>query len=827
MADTDGRSSGAGGVARAGGPFSALTVVDLSTTPAGAITTQLLADGGAQVLMVERPGGGRLRADPGWPALGRGKHSVVLDLAEVADRSTLHDLVARADVVVDTFRPGTAERLGADSATLARINPAAVTASISGWGLGGPWKDLKGYEGMVMAKLGMFHSKRRMVTRPGPAFITVPFATFGAAHSALQGILAALIERQVSGIGQHVDADLLRGACLYDTWNWFLDLIGQRWPDAYQVTEAYSPEGEPLQALTYPLLVAPTSDGHWLQFAQVQPRLFAAMLEEFELTALLGDPKWKGLPVLPTQELRTELWEIMIAKVGERTLEEWQRVFDTNPNLNAEVFRAGPGVLEHPQLVHDGRVAIAHDPQLGPVTQPSTLVHVDERPLGPPGPAPALGDDGGVAAAMLADVAHPPATETPGAAPARLPLEGITILEFAVMFAAPFGSTILTDLGARVIKVESLEGDAIRTIMPFPESGGARVMQGKESIAVDLNTDEGRAVVHELARRADVVLQGFRAGAAARAGVDAATLQALNPDLVYVNAPGYGTGGPYGAKPAYAPSIGAAGGVALTDAPSAATATGSMAEIKRAALRLANANAVSSLQCDGIAAVGVATTIMVGLAARALGRPLGPLTATMIATTSHALVSQVVDYEGRPETPTVDDEGYGLGARYRLYETADGWVFLAAPAAAEWPALAASLEPWCDLGADTRFADEDGRIAHDAGLAAELGRVFALRAAADWERDLAAAGVGCVVVYEGNPELRLQLDPALAAEYGAPAHSPIFDDHLRMGPAVRFSRSLTQALGGCTVGQHTDAILDEIGYTPEAVSDLRSRKLVG
>ncbi len=141
------------------------------------------------------------------------------------------------------------------------------------------------------------------------------------------------------------------------------------------------------------------------------------------------------------------------------------------------------------------------------------------------------------------------------------------MLELGGMFAAPFGATVLADLGARVIKVEPLGGDTIRDVMAFPEAGGGKVLQGKESIALDIRTPEGLAIVHELARRCDVVLQCYRAGVAARIGIDEATFKALNPDLVYLNSPGYGIDGPYGGKPAYAPSIGAASGVSLTDAP--------------------------------------------------------------------------------------------------------------------------------------------------------------------------------------------------------------------------------------------------------------------
>ncbi|WP_395108012.1 CoA transferase [Actinomadura sp. SCN-SB] len=805
-----------------GGPLAGITVIDLSTTVPGAQATQFLADAGADVVQVEPPGGSPLRERAAWPALARGKRSIALDLHDEADRAVLDGLIATADALVMTLRPAAAARLRLAPSDLAALNPRLVSAAITGFGSSGPWAHLKGYEGMVMAKLGVFQTKKRMVPRPGPAFVSVPYAGWGATQTAVQGILTGLIERESSGLGQHIEADMVRGVTALDTWTWFTEMVGLRWPDAYQNVEAFTEEGEPQAPLVYPLLIAPTKDGHWLQFAQVQPRLFAAMLQEFGLMEMLADPKWKGLPVLESQELRTELWEIMIRKVRERTLEEWQRVFDTNPDIMAEVFRAGAGALDHPQLHHDHRVAVGEDPEFGRVTQPSTLVHENEMPLTPPRPAPRLDEHG----AELRGVTAPATTEAPADAPAGLPLEGITILELGTMFAGPYGATILTDLGARVIKVEAKEGDQIRTIAPFPESGGAKVLQGKESVALDLGTDEGLRIVRELAAKVDVVLQSFRAGAAERTGVDADSLRKVNPDLVYVNAPGYGTGGPSGMRPAYAPSIGAAFGLALTDAPDAAHATGSLEEIKAGAIRLMNATAVPTIQADGIAALGVASTILLGVLARRRGRPMGPLTATMVGTTTHAILEQVVDYPGRRPVSAPDPDGHGYHALYRMYKAAEGWVFLAAPEPREWTPLREALAAEADLGGE-RFATPEARRENDAALAEALGEVFARRPAAEWEDLLGKADVGCVQVTERIPELVLQTDEALSAEYCATATNAIFDEHLRMGPLVRFSRSATKADGGCSVGEHTDLVLAELGYDEDAIAGLRERGVIG
>ena len=150
----------------------------------------------------------------------------------------------------------------------------------------------------------------------------------------------------------------------------------------------------------------------------------------------------------------------------------------------------------------------------------------------------------------------------------------------------------------------------MRMLASFPEVGAIKVMQGKESVALDLSTAEGRTIVCELARRSDVVIQSFRAGVAERLGVDSASLMALNPDLVYLNSPGYGVDGPCGHRPAYAPTIAAATGVAWRMAgvtfPQEPVSL-SIEEIKETTGRMVSASNAAFAQCDGLSALGVAT----------------------------------------------------------------------------------------------------------------------------------------------------------------------------------------------------------------------------
>src|SRR6195952_2947091 len=375
------------------GPLAGLVVVDLSTTLPGAQATQFLADCGAEVIMVEPPDGSPLRELASWPALLRGKRSVILDLHDDADLERLRALLRRADVMVNTMRPTTAQRIGLTPDALSKAYPRLVVATITGWGSTGPFRDYKGWEALVMAKTGVMHEKRGLTTRPGPAYTTFAYASWGAAHAAVQGVLAALLERETSGLGQVVETNPVTGIGSMDPYNWFYEMVLEGYPGSWEPMDAaYDDQGRPQAYLIYALLVCPTKDGRWLQFAQVSPKLIGAWLTELDLLGELANPKWRGFPMLPTAELRTEWWDMMIERVRARTLAEWQQAMDENHDLSGELFRSPADSLDHPQTAYEGRATPGVAPDVGPVRQPSTLIHADGKPLTALRPAPRLGE---------------------------------------------------------------------------------------------------------------------------------------------------------------------------------------------------------------------------------------------------------------------------------------------------------------------------------------------------------------------------------------------------------------------------------------------------
>jgi crotonobetainyl-CoA:carnitine CoA-transferase CaiB-like acyl-CoA transferase len=811
----------------ASGPLAGLRVLDLSNSPAGAQASQTLADFGAEVVQVEPPGGGALRDLPSYPLICRGKKSMVLDLHDAGDAALAREMALGADVLIESFRPGVMERLGLGYDELAAANPRLVYGSVTGFGRKGPYADAKAYEGLVMARVGALWASQGMVTREGPAHVSVPYCSYGASQQLLTGICAALHERQRSGEGQHVEATLVNGLASLGTWNWYLNVITSKFPDAFTPSSPFGTHGLPLTPMIFMLLIALSKDGRWLQFSQVQLHLYMEMLKVMGLDWMLQDEEWKDAVWAADSPKTGEFWDRLYEAVQSKTLAEWNEIFENDHNVWAETMRRGSELLDHPQMQHLGAVVEIDDTERGLVRQPGPIVKMSNTPAVLGRGAPVLDADG--AALRSTPWQALDVVAGAGSAPRERALGDVTMLELGTFFAAPFGGTVLREVGARVIKVEPMEGEPMRALLPFPEVGAAKCMQGKESICVDLSTPEGREIVHALAKKSDMVLQSFRAGVAKRQGVDADTLRGINPDLVYLNSPGYGIDGPCGDRPAYAPTIGAGSGLVMRNIGTAIVERPGLTlkEIRADAMHLSGAGTTEYAQADGISALTAASAMALGLLVRDRVGTSQEMLTTMLTSTAHALADDMVEYKDRRPTQGADPELLGYSALYRLYKASEEWVYLAAPHPGEWSALCAALAGDVDLAGDARFADEASRSVNDAALVEVLAGVFAGRPAQHWEDTLLAADVGCVVAHREPPETVLQsAEFAGAADMLVEVEHPTFGEHVRLKPYIGFSRSETVAEPGSLAGQHTDAILSELGYSAEAIRDLRERKVV-
>lgn len=294
----------------ADGPLAGVRVVELLTLGPGAHAGTMLADLGADVVLVARPEW--LRDQPGGPDhTRRGRTLVEADLKNPADLAHVLDLVAKADVLIEGFRPGVAERLGIGPDDCAAVNPRLIYGRMTGWGQSGPRASRAGHDINYISLTGHLHAIAREGERPMPPLNLV--GDYGGGSLFLiVGILAALVERQTSGLGQTIDAAMVDGASMLGHWVWAMRGRG-RWSDVPGTNMLDT--GLPYYD-TYE-----TADGRYVAAGALEPQFFALMIEGLGL-----DPE--TVPPQTDRGHREELRRILAAAFASRTRDEWAAVFD-------------------------------------------------------------------------------------------------------------------------------------------------------------------------------------------------------------------------------------------------------------------------------------------------------------------------------------------------------------------------------------------------------------------------------------------------------------------------------------------------------------------
>lgn len=390
------------------------------------------------------------------------------------------------------------------------------------------------------------------------------------------------------------------------------------------------------------------------------------------------------------------------------------------------------------------------------------------------------------------------------------PLAGFRILDLTAIVSGPFATQILADQGADVIKVEPPGvGDMVRTIgyrRGSVSTTFASLNRNKRSIALDLKTSAGVALLLELARSADAFVQNFRPGAAERLGIGYDDVSRVAPGIVYVSISGFGPNGPYAGKRVYDPVIQMLSGMVETQTDPA----------------IGRPDYVRNIVCDKVTSLTAAQAITAALLARATGKGgqhvrLAMLDAAVAFLWPDAMVNET--FVG----PDVK-RGLTMSDIYAVFEAADGFMAVYISSNAEWEALCrAFARP--ELIEDERFRSPNRRGRHFRAMHEEIRKMLAGMSVDDVCRRLDEADVPCAPM---RSRAELRDDPQVVANELIVEQELANVGRVRQPrPAARFSgtpSALRSAAPG--LGEHTDHVLRELGKSDDEIVRLRSEGIV-
>jgi crotonobetainyl-CoA:carnitine CoA-transferase CaiB-like acyl-CoA transferase len=539
--------------------YRALDLTDLRAQLCG----RILADLGMEVIKIEPEGGDPVRQlapfitspdgkqlSTTFAHLNAGKSSKVLALANEADRDAFRRLVATADVVVESFAPGQMQSMGIGYEDLAKINPGVVMASITGFGQTGPKKSLVYNDLVALAESGFLYISGDPSLPPcrPPETQAYYFASLFAAA----GVLAALYQRKQTGRGDHVDSSMQETLATQEH-------IIRLWANEKQILKrAGSQHGS-----VAPAKIFPCRDGFvYLYVTRQHWKLFLTVWQDHP--AVFDAPEW--LNNLYRRAHADELNPAVEAFIGKYTMAEITELLQANGIPCVPVNTPLGFTNDEHVKSRDFMVPTAHV-GFGRTRQPAVPFVIDGARI-PVGSVPALdswhsssyispvagerreGADSLRTVGEISKKLTPDAKSDSRTSSGNGPLDGMRIVSFDHVLAGPYGTTILAELGADVIKVESSKGgmDPFRFFGTGEDPNlSPRFLEfnrNKRSFTVNLKHPKGQGVLHDLIAKADAVLDNYSVDVVGRIGLAYEQLCKVNPDIINLRMPGLGTTGP-------------------------------------------------------------------------------------------------------------------------------------------------------------------------------------------------------------------------------------------------------------------------------------------
>ena len=535
-------------------PLTGYRVVDLADEK-GELAGRILADFGAEVVRVEPPQGARSRCLPPFAPSGESlyfayrnanKLGHVLDLESEAGRAGLLDLLARADVLIESETPGRMASLGLAPKSLSERFPHLVVLSISDFGQTGPYRDWVATDSTMCAISGMQFKAGVADREPlfSPGAMVYDIAGIMGAFAAM----TALYQRERTGYGQTLDLSVLEAVAQQTDWSFSNN----------SMTDAKLQEGLQSRIGSGPIYKIFPCKGGFVRLVIMAPRQWRAM------RAWLGEPDYLQDPKYDSFLGRMEIADALNVMVGDlfATMTHEEVAFEAQKRGIVCTPVLAPGeVLEN---VHfrsrgtfvDGEYAKG---ERGPIA--SGFFELDRERQGFRHRAPAKGEHSAqIAGGLWPDQRSKPVHPRP--APSR-PFENLRVLDFGIGGVGVEAARLFADYGADVIKVESkVYPDFIRVVMWTQISGSfASSSRTKRGFGVNLKLEEGRRLLHELARHADVVTENGSTGTMDSLGVGYEALSKTNPRIVLASSQLLGDHGAWADWIGYGPSTQPIGGL--------------------------------------------------------------------------------------------------------------------------------------------------------------------------------------------------------------------------------------------------------------------------
>ncbi len=795
------------------GALSGLRVLDL-TDHMGGYCGQLLANLGAQVILIEPPDGISLRRqgpfkdepiDPeqslSFAAYHTNKFGVVLDLDDHDGREKLRRLACHADVLIEDKPVGYLDRLGLGYDTLRALNPTLVVTSISGFGRTGPYHEYKAPSIVAFAMGGLMH----LCGHPGRAPLMGPCDVayrLGSVHAAF-GTLVALFNRRATGRGDHVDVSL-QDVLVADP---FLRLI-TRYSVSGEIPERTGHSQATTVAETYQC-----KDGYVRVFVN-QADHWKRFLDWLGRPPELLDPKYEEaqnrFPLRPTidrlMEARTLNYE------AKKFFDEFQSL-----RLAAAPINAPSAFLADEQTRARNYVTAVEHPRLGRHDFPGDPYLFSESPWRIERGAPLLGQDQAKMAAEFAEPSNWLEEARGGGAPGgsrAKPFDGIRVVSFPTGVVGPALAGLLAEHGAEVIAIES--GRVRRSPQrgqKFQIASDLESNRDRKRIALDMKHPEGLALAKRLIARADVVAENFSARVMASWGLDYPRVKEIRPDIIMASLQAFGQTGPRRDYVSFGPILMSYSGMAYL--------------WRDPAVERPGAGCQTAFP-DYVAPSYGALAILAALHFRArTGR--GQYIDISQAETAASLIAPAhLEYLVTGREPQPKGNFSAIAAPHGCYRCKgdDRWCVIAVQSQEEWVRFCevAGHREWL---ADQRFAEPESRVRYHQELDYWI---------ETWTANYTPHQVMVLLQREGIAAAAVQTaedlyrDPHLRERgFAREVFHPNVGWVTRVGPSVRLiERGAVPDGYSHVAGEDNEAVLGEIlGMSTAEINDLTERKVLG